>query len=157
MREPIGSVSRVQSSEGEGGLLVAPGALNVDDKDQVTFFGDGVTSPRDVMARVIELEPELKEFHRNQDAAHYTALMNMNAHNPALRGRAPDAPLPKMEQFHAQAGRELKTLLAPLANRLDELRSMVASMGTTPIGADKRQSVVTGNVRSLGLVLPLDD
>jgi hypothetical protein len=157
MNDSVRAVNRVRGSEdGEGQLLVAPGALNIDDRDNVTFYGNGTSSPVDVMARVIELDPQLRPFHANRDAAHYAAAFNINTRNPALSGRSPEAPLGNLEQFNAQGGAELKRLLAPLVNRLDEIREMVANL-PTGMGGDRRQNVATGNVRSLGLSLPIGD
>jgi hypothetical protein len=156
MRDNIGAVSRVRGSDGDGGLLVAPGALNIDDRDRVTFYGNGTSTPAQVMARVIELDPALQLFHGNPHVAQYAAMYNLNTRNPGLAGRSPGQPLANLEPFHAQAGTDLKSLLAPLAERLDDLQAFVSSM-PTPLGGNRKQSVATGNVRSLGLMLPLGD
>ena len=74
MRDNIGAVSRVRGSDGDGGLLVAPGALNIDDRDRVTFYGNGTSTPAQVMARVIELDPALQLFHGNPHVAQYAAM-----------------------------------------------------------------------------------
>lgn len=156
MRDNVSQVNRVGQRDGDNQLLVAPGALNIDDRDNVTFYGNGTSTPADVMARVIQLNPELNLFHGNHDVATYAAQFNINTRNPGLAGRSADAPLGDMEPFHAQAGTELKRLLAPLAERLDDIKQFMAALPVA-MGGDRKQMRTTGNVRSMGLALPFDD
>ena len=156
--DQIGQVTRAQGARVDGELPVyalEKGALTTFQDGEAVFTGNGVTTPAEVSARLIQLEaekdPSLKIFAKTPEAATYVASQSLDRYNPRLRGQTPDEPVPEGEQFYSRVGSDLKTLLAPFKDNIDALRELVASGGPAVGG----RSVATGHgVFSEGRRLP---
>jgi hypothetical protein len=130
-----------------------PSELQVTD-EVITFTGNGVLTPTDVMSRAIAIysgrDPTLKQFAATRDAAYLAAHESLAA-NPKL-SRNPDRPIPEGERFVAGGVGDLKALLAPFVNNLGKLRELVADAKTSLGG----QSKTTGHgVHSQAKTLPV--
>ena len=133
MSNPIGEVKRAEGVRGTGDQLSAAelekGALTKFDDGKAVFTGNGTTTPADVMSRLIALEvdddPSMAVFAEGREAALYTASQALITNNPQLEDKNPESPVPVGEQFYANAGDDLKALLAPWKNNLSALRDLV--------------------------------
>jgi hypothetical protein len=132
------------------------GALTLFDDNEAVFTGNGVTTPTDVMARVIELNADtidaLKVFVDAREAHVFAAQRNLLMHNPHLRGQDAERPVPAGQQFFARGGDDLKALLAPFKNNMGALREMVGDART---GLGGRSTTTGHGVHSRGLDLPM--
>lgn len=160
MSNQVGSVNNVSGPKISDQLPASAlehGALTIFEDQEVVFTGNGKNTPADVMARVIERQAEagdgeLLYFSKSRDAALHAARHALEKYNPHLKEKDADAPVPAGEQFYAQAGDDLKKLLAPFKNRLDELREVVVQSKT---GMGGRNEATGHGVFSQGLDLPV--
>lgn len=132
------------------------GALTFFEDGEVSFAGDGVHTPADVTARVIQRlaesgDLELQPLVNSRDAAVFAAQNALEENNPTLRNQDAEAPVPEGTVFLVQTN-DLKSLLAPFKNRLDELRELVIE-GRTGMGG--RNQATGHGVFTQGRTLPV--
>lgn len=160
MSGPIEQVTRAPGAGVSGDQLPIeardPGAFTYFEDRQIVLTGNGIATPTDAMRRAMELDAEqdadMEPFAASHDAHVFAAQRNLQQYNPHLKDLGAEQPVPEGQQFYAQAGAELKALLAPFKNNLGALRQLVAESGSAMGG----KSRTTGHgVYSQGLGLPV--
>lgn len=150
--QQVGAVHAKNDMEG----VDNPGTFTVFEDDMAIVCGDGNVTPADATGRFIDWmaskDPAFAPFGDNSSAATLGA-QSMLQKNPQLGLAGVDDPIPTGQLFQMD-GKSLKQLLAPFANRLDELRTFVVQAGG--LDGDRATGQVLGKTRTPGLGIPID-
>jgi hypothetical protein len=123
-----------------------PGALT-GKGDDWKFTGDGVTTPAQVMGRIIDIEAkenkDIRPYAGNKLAAYHAAAENLRTDNTHLN-QDPNKAVPMGEQFYATGGMSLKDVLGTLAKNIDKVRAMVDA---SSVGLGDGENKAIGTVR----------
>jgi hypothetical protein len=135
-----------------------PGAFTTFNDNTAIFCGNGTVTPAQGTGYYIgwlaSTDNALRPFDKNNAAATFAAQLVLQQ-NKNLARLTPERPIPQGELLHMD-GASLKSVLAPFASRLDELRDVVARAESNAgaIEDNDAMSRATGNVRTQGRTLP---
>ncbi|MBN1961276.1 MAG: hypothetical protein JW841_10030 [Deltaproteobacteria bacterium] len=155
MTESIQQVGAVHAKNDMNGVD-NPGTFTAFEDDSAIFCGNDSITPNQATGHYLNWmavqDATLTPFSDNSAASTYGAqfMLQQNQH---LNMTNVDAAIPKGELFHID-GKSLKQLLAPFANRLDELRSMIAQT-SGGIDGNAASNQVLGKTRTPGTGIPL--
>lgn len=155
MASNIQQVGRVHATDDMSGVDT-PGAFTAFEDQTAIVCGDGKLTPADATAAFInylgKADPGLKPFVGDTSAATFGARL-MLQRNQQLAGLGADGAIPQGERFNMD-GMTLKQALTPFANRLDELRELVAQ-SSGGVGMDPGTAKVMGNTRAPARGIPI--
>ena len=159
MTQAIQQVGAVHASDDMDGVNT-PGAFTAFEDNTAIFCGDGSITCTQATGHFLDYiaqnDPTMAPFGGNPAGATLGARAMLQQNNQ-LGLQSPDAAVPRGELFHMD-GKSLKQLLAPFADRLDELSAFVAQSSTGGAGVggvDSATNQVLGKTQARGVGIPL--
>jgi hypothetical protein len=136
-----------------------PGALTYFSDNTAIFTGNGSTTYQDVTSLVLGFmgknDEDMARLAQSADAARFGAQLIIQQNSSSLAASPGDA-VPRGQKVDINQS-SLKALLKPFATDegLEKLSSALEAMAFGGGGGSSGTNVVTGNVQSRGLVLPV--